>query len=55
MFKNLFSRALRLKDAENVIKSTKTNSIGVYITRPFCNSKTRKSHWVVVYGDNGNV
>jgi hypothetical protein len=55
MFKNLFSGDLKLKVAENVNKSSKTNSIGVYITWPFFNSKTCKSHWVVVYGDNGNA
>ncbi len=55
MFKNLFSGELKLKGAENVNKSSKTNSIGVDITGPFCNSKTRKSHWVVVYGDSGNA
>ncbi len=53
MFKNLFSGDSKLKVAENVNKSPKTNSIGVYITGPFCNNKTHKSHWVVVYGDNG--
>ena len=42
MFKNLFSGDLKLKVAENVNKSSKTNSIGVYITGPFCNSKTGK-------------
>ncbi len=35
MFKNLFSGDLKLKVAENVNKSSKTNSIGVYITGPF--------------------
>ncbi len=55
MFKNLFRGDLKLKVAENVNKSSKTNSIGVYITGPFCSSKTRTSHWVVVYGDNGNA
>jgi hypothetical protein len=55
MFKKLFSSDLKLKVAKNINKSSKTNSIGVYITGPFCNSKTRKSHWVVVYGDNGNA
>jgi hypothetical protein len=55
MFKNLFSGDLKLKVAENVNKSSKSNSTGVYIARPFCNSKTRKSHWVVVYGDNRNA
>jgi hypothetical protein len=54
MHKNLFCGDLKLKIAENVNKSSKSNSIGVYITGPFCNSKTCKSHWVVVYGDNGN-
>ncbi len=54
MFKNLFSGDLKLKVPQNVNKSSKSNSIWVYITWPFCNSKTRKSHWVVVYGDNGN-
>jgi hypothetical protein len=54
-FKNLFSGDLKLKIAENVNKSSKTNSIGVYITGPFHNSKTCKSHWVVVYGDYGNA
>ncbi len=54
MFKNLFSRDLKLKVAENVNKSSKSNSIGAYITGHFRNGKTHKSHWVVVYGDNGN-
>jgi hypothetical protein len=54
MFKNLFSGDLKLKVSEDVNKSAKLNSIGVYITGPSRNSKTRKSHWVVVYGDNGN-
>jgi hypothetical protein len=44
MLKNLFSGDLKLKVAENVKKSSKSNSIGVYITGPFHNSKTRKSH-----------
>ncbi len=55
MLKNLLSGDLKLKVAENVNKLSKTNSIGVYITGPFCNIKTHKSHWVVVYGDNGNA
>ncbi len=55
MFKNLYSGDLKLKVAENVNKSSKSNSIGVYITGPFCNCKKHKSHWVVVYGDNGNA
>ncbi len=55
MFKNLFSGELKLKVAKNVNKSSKTNSTGVDITGPFCNSKTHKSHWVVVYGDSGNA
>jgi hypothetical protein len=55
IFKNLFSGDLKLIVAENVNKSSKSNSIGFYITGPFCNGKTRKSHWVVVYGDNGNA
>jgi hypothetical protein len=49
MFNNLFSGNLKLKVAENVNNSSISNSIGVYITGPFCNSKTRKSNWVVVY------
>ncbi len=55
MFKNFFSGDLKLKVAENVNKSSKSNSIGAYITGPFQNSKTCKSHWVVVYGDNRNA
>jgi hypothetical protein len=55
MFKNLFSGDLKLKVAENVNKSFKSKSTGGYITGPFCNSKTCKSCWVMVYGDNGNV
>ncbi len=42
MFKNLFSGDLKLKVAENVNKSSKTNSIGVYITGPFFNIKHTK-------------
>jgi hypothetical protein len=38
MFKNLFSGDLKLKIAENVNKSSKTNSIGVYNTGLFCKS-----------------
>jgi hypothetical protein len=48
MFKKLFSGDLKLKVAENGNTSSKSNSIGVYITGPFCNGKTSKSHWVVV-------
>jgi hypothetical protein len=55
IFKNLFSGNLKLKVTENVNKSSKTNSIGVFITGSFCNSKTCKSHRVVVYGDNENA
>ncbi len=55
MFKNLFRVDLKLKVAENVNKLSKSNSIGVYFTGPFLNSKTRKSHWAVLYGDNGNA
>ncbi len=55
MYKNYFSGDLKLKVAKNVSKSSKSKSIGVYITGPFCNSKTCKSHWVVVYGYNGNA
>jgi hypothetical protein len=55
MFKNIFSGNLKLKVSENVNKSSKTNSIGVCITGPFCNSETHKSQWVVIYGDNGNT
>jgi hypothetical protein len=46
---------LKLKVAENVNKSSKSNSIGVYITGPFCNGKMHKSPWIVVYVDNGNA
>jgi hypothetical protein len=46
---------LKLKVAENVNKSSKSNPFGVYLTGPFCNSKIRKHHWDVVYGDNGNA
>jgi hypothetical protein len=42
MFKNSFSGDLKLKVAENVNKSSKSNSIGVNITGPFCNSETHK-------------
>jgi hypothetical protein len=55
MFKNLFSGDLKLKVSGNVNKSSKSNSIGVYITGPFCNNKTHKSHWVVVFRNNGNT
>jgi hypothetical protein len=35
MFKIFFNGDLKLKVAENVNKSSKSNSIGVYITGPF--------------------
>ncbi len=55
MFMILFMGDLKLKVAENVNKSSTTNSFEVYITGPFCKSKTCKSHWVLVHGDNGNA
>jgi hypothetical protein len=41
------------KLAEN--NTFKSNSIYIHITGPFCNKKTGKSHWVVVYGDSGKA
>jgi hypothetical protein len=40
MFKNLFSGDLKLKIADIVNKSSKSNSIGVDIIGPFSNGKT---------------
>jgi hypothetical protein len=51
VFKTLSSGDLKLKVAENVNKASKSNLIEVYITGSFCNGKTHKSHWVVVYRD----
>jgi hypothetical protein len=49
--KSICGGDLRKKLAErNTIKS---NLIDIHITGPFCNKKTGKSHWVVVYGDSG--
>jgi hypothetical protein len=42
LFKNIFSGDLKLKVAENVNKSSKTNLIGVYITGPFATVKHAK-------------
>jgi hypothetical protein len=36
--------------ASNISKSTKSNMLDVYVTGPFINGKTGKSHYVVVFG-----
>ncbi len=55
MFNNLFNGDLKQEVAENVKKMTNSNSVPIYITGPFCNGKTCKSYWVVVYGDCGTA
>jgi hypothetical protein len=51
VLKSIFGGDLRKKLAES--NTFKSNSFDIHITGPFCNKKTGKSHWVVVYGDSG--
>ncbi len=51
VFKSICGGDLRKKLAER--NTIKLNSFDIYITGPFCNKKTGKSHWVVVNGDRG--
>ena len=39
--------------AKNVKLSMKTNTVDIFITRTFCNTKTGKSIWIAVFGDYG--
>ncbi len=41
--------------AKNVKSSMKSDSIDIFITGPFCNEKTCRSYWIVVYGDYGSA
>ena len=41
--------------AKNVKLSMKTNTVDIFITRPFCNTKTGKSIWIAVFGDYGSA
>ena len=52
---DLFSGDLKQEVAENVKKMTNLNEVPIYITGPFRNDKTRKSYWVVIYGDCGTA
>ncbi len=52
---DLFSGDLKQEVAENVKKMTDLNEVPIYITGPFHNNKTRKSYWVVIYGDCGTA
>jgi hypothetical protein len=53
VFKSISDANLRKKNAEN--NTFKSNLVDIHITGPFCNKKTGKSHWVVVYGDSGKT
>ncbi len=55
MFNSLCATDLKLKVAQKANASMKTNvkEVKVHVTGPFQNAKLGKSHWVVVYGDNG--
>lgn len=52
-FDNVFSDDFKSKMAEKVKKNSKSSSsdpIDIFITGPFRNAKTLKSHWVIIYG-----
>jgi hypothetical protein len=53
VFKSLCGDNLRKNIAKN--NTFKSNLVDIHITGPFCNKKTGKSHWVVVYGDSGKT
>ena len=50
-----FGGDLKLKVAKNIYKSSKSNPVKVSAIGPFYNSKSGKSHWVVVYGASGGA
>jgi hypothetical protein len=33
----------------------KTDTVAIFITGPFCNVKTGKSYWIIMFGDYGSV
>ncbi len=46
---------MKKKISDNVAKTFKSNSVHVLINGPFCNKKSGKSHWAVVYVDSGKA
>jgi hypothetical protein len=57
MFNSIRATDLKQKVSHKVDASMKTNvkEVEAYVTGPVRNAKLGKSHWVVVYGDNGQL
>jgi hypothetical protein len=55
IFDSICGNDLKKEVAKNVKSSMKTDTIDIFITGPFCNAKTGKSYWIVVYGDYGSA
>ncbi len=53
VFKSTCGSNLRKKIAES--NTFKSNLVEIHFTGQFCNKKTGKSHWVIVYGDSGKT
>ncbi len=55
MFNSICATDLKQKVAQKVNASMKADVkwVEVHVTGPFQNAESGKSHWVVVYGDNG--
>jgi hypothetical protein len=55
IFDSICGNDLKKEVAKNVKSSMKTDIVDTFITGPFCNAKTGKCFWIVVYGDYGSV
>jgi hypothetical protein len=55
IFASINGDDLKKEVAKNVKLAMKSNTIDIFITGPFCNAKTGKSTWAVVFGDYGSA
>jgi hypothetical protein len=55
IFASLNKEDFKMEVAKSVKSTMKNDTVDIFITGPFRNSKTGKSTWVAVFGDNGSA
>jgi hypothetical protein len=55
IFNTICGNDLKKQVAKNVKLSMKMDTVDIFITGPFCNTKIDKSSWIIVCGDYGSA
>jgi hypothetical protein len=54
-FNTICGNDIKKEIAKNVQLSMKADTVAIFITGPFCNAKTGKSYWIIVFRDYGSA